>query len=84
MKTGTRSLRVLEAIQVAVGVLFAFIFSATIFFVIPMLVEPDPPQDPDFMLECVYGWGQTPDNCRAILEGDDPPPLPDPEYNQGC
>jgi hypothetical protein len=48
------------------------------------LIKPIPPQDPDFMLECVYGWGQTPDNCRAILEGDDPPPLPDPEYNQGC
>lgn len=46
--------------------------------------ERPPTPDPDFMLECVYGWGQTPDNCRAILEGDDPPPLPEAEYNQGC
>lgn len=43
---------------------------------------PAPAEDPSFMLECVYGWDQTPDNCRKILQGEDPPPLPGLTYQK--
>lgn len=43
------------------------------------------PEEASFMLECVYGWDQTPEDCRKILAGEDPPPLPPPpDYEQGC
>lgn len=38
-----------------------------------------PEEDPErarFMLECSYDWGLAPAECRALLRGDDPPPLP--------
>lgn len=33
----------------------------------------------DFMLKCVHDFGVRPDECRAILEGEDPKP-----YEEGC
>lgn len=42
-------------------------------------LDPEP-EDPALMMECVYGWGQTADNCRRILRGEDPPPLPGDSY----
>lgn len=35
-----------------------------------------------FMLECTYDWSLSPETCRNILNGDDPP-IPPPEYD-GC
>jgi len=41
--------------------------------------------DPDrarFMIECTYDWSLSPQTCRDILNGEDPP-VPPPEY-EGC
>lgn len=32
-----------------------------------------------FMLECVYEWGLKTTECRAMLDGANPPPNPDVE-----
>lgn len=39
--------------------------------------KPSTTDKASFMMECVYGWDQTPDNCREILNGEDPPYLPE-------
>ena len=75
---------------IAEGVLLIFLYGAVCcglgaLVAITSLREAPPTNDPDeatFMLECTYGWGQTPDNCRKILQGEDPMPLP--TYNEGC
>lgn len=30
-----------------------------------------------FMLECAYDWNVAPEECRRILQGDDPKPPPE-------
>jgi hypothetical protein len=45
--------------------------------------EPKPdPERARFMLECAYDWSLSPQTCRKILNGEDPP-VPPPEYD-GC
>ena len=43
---------------------------------------PPDPERARFMLECTYDWNLSPQACRQILNGDDPP-VPAPEYD-GC
>ncbi len=40
-----------------------------------------PAERAGFMLECVYDWGLSAPECRAMLRGADPPPL---DAESGC
>lgn len=58
------------ALAAVIGVVRASVTSTAL--------EEDP-ERASFMVECVYGWGQAPQNCEAILRGDAPSPLPSAE-----
>lgn len=53
-------------------------------FGIARVVDKNRGEDATFMMECVYGWGQTPENCATILRGESPPPLPEEEDEEQC
>lgn len=58
-----------------------FVTAVALYGELPTTPKPDP-EKANFMMECVYGWEQTAENCEAIWQGEPPPPLP--EYDEGC
>lgn len=54
-------------------VAFALIYAALTHFVLNLGNEDVDVEKATFMLECSYEWGLSPEQCRDILAGGDPP-----------
>lgn len=64
----------LVAVALAVGT----VWGVWVIFYDPLFSEPlheeVSPEHARFMLECTHDWMLSADECRAILQGEDPPP----------
>jgi len=63
-------------------VAFALSYAALTHFVLNLENDEVDVEKATFMLECSYEWGLSPEQCRDVLVGGDPPP--EPRVEPGC
>lgn len=63
-------------------VAFALSYAALTHFVLNLENEDVDVEKATFMLECSYEWGLSPEQCRDVLDGADPPS--EPWSEPGC